>query len=133
MSTVMRTTWIAALLLIPVSAFAQSEDEMRAKELIAKIQKEMSEIDKLLLEADSAGAAGESAEKLEEVAKSIEELLRSVQDNQASVVRDIEELVKLTKYQQSQGWRRRLAQGPEEPAAAAAQPGAPEGRRPGPA
>lgn len=82
------------------SASAQSDEEARAKELISTIQKEMSDIDKMLMEADSA-APGEVGAKLEATVENIEELLRQVQENQASVVRNIEELVKMTKYQQS--------------------------------
>lgn len=81
-------------------ARGQSEEEMRAKEIIARIQKEMAEIDRMLQEADAGAPAGAGA-KMEETIAGIEELLKQVQDNQASVVRNIEELVKMTKYQQS--------------------------------
>lgn len=90
----------ASCLLAPAVAGAQTDDELRAKELIATIQKEMAEIDRLLLEADRASPA-RARDKLEDAVKNIEELLRQVQENQASCVRNIEELVRLTKYQKS--------------------------------
>lgn len=82
------------------TASAQSDEEARAKELIATIQKEMAEIDKALTDAESSSPAAAGA-KIKATVQNIEELLRQVQENQASVVRNIEELVKMTKYQQS--------------------------------
>lgn len=89
-----------SLVLLGGSLRAQSEDDARARELIAKIKKEMSDIDKLLLQADKSAPA-EVQQQLEEVSKNIEELLQGVQQQQLSVVSNIEELVKLTKYSQS--------------------------------
>jgi len=83
-----------------VPALGQSDDELRARELIARITKEMSRIDELLLEVDEA-TPKQVQESLNEVQQNIEELLKNVQAQQAGVIENIEELVRLTKYTQS--------------------------------
>jgi hypothetical protein len=82
------------------NALAQDGDELRAKELQAKIKRQMSEIDELLLNAEKADAAT-AKEKIDAVRKSIDELLKDVNGKQAEVVSDIEELVRMAKAKQS--------------------------------
>lgn len=85
---------------LAASASAQSplsEDELKAKELIAKIKKDMTEIDQLLLSVDEKSPA-ETRERMAAVAKNLDELLKQVKDQQGQVVKNIEELAALTKY-----------------------------------
>ena len=92
-------------LLVPTAA-AQSDDEARARELIAKIKKEMRKIDELLLQIDSADPA-EARETLETVQADIEQLLdaksllEGVTKSQSEVIDGIEELARMTKYKPS--------------------------------
>lgn len=83
-------------------AQAQSADEIRAKELQAKIKKDMAEIDALLLNAEKASPAA-TKEKLEEVKKNLDEMLKNVQSKQGQVMSDIEELIKLAKSRKNNG------------------------------
>jgi len=87
------------------SANAQDEDEQRARQLIEQIKKDMEQIDRMLMQVDGDGAATaeDASERLEDVQRNIEELLNQVRDDQLQVVENIEELVRLTKYSQSQG------------------------------
>jgi hypothetical protein len=90
-----------ALALAAISpAAAQDADEIRARELRARIQKQLGEIDEMLLEADKVKPA-EVAAKGEEVKKAIDELLATVQTKQSQVVSDIEEMIRLVKYRQN--------------------------------
>lgn len=97
---------LAAAAALAPAASGQSDDEARARELIAKIKKEMRKIDELLLQIDQVKAA-EAGESLEGVRKSIDELLdarellQSVTDSQGEVIEGIDELVRMTKYQKS--------------------------------
>lgn len=93
-----------AILLMSVCASsfasAQDGDELRAKELQAKIKKQMSEIDELLLSAEKSSPKA-AAEKMAEVKRNLEDLLKDAQTKQAEVVSDIEELVRMAKMKQS--------------------------------
>ena len=92
----------AALLALPAQAAAQSmdPDQARARELVLRIRKSMREIDALLLQ----GAQPRKVEQeLEANAKRIEELLKETESKSQSVIQNIDELVKLTKYQKSGG------------------------------
>ncbi|MFG0318608.1 MAG: hypothetical protein ACF8XB_15145 [Planctomycetota bacterium JB042] len=99
------TVLAAAAAFVP-AASAQSDDEARARELIAKIKKEMRKIDELLLQVDQVKAA-EAGETLEGVRKSIDELLdarellENVTESQGAVIEGIDELARMTKYQKS--------------------------------
>lgn len=97
-----RITLVAAglLALCAATARAQSEEELRAKELQERIKKEMAEIDELLLKADKSSPADAKA-KIESVKKTIDELLKDVQGKQSSVCQNIDELVKLARYKKN--------------------------------
>lgn len=88
------------LVLLAGPALAQSEEEARARELIARIKKEMKKIDEMLLQADR-GQAGEAAERMEQVAEDVQKLLNEVAEGQRQVIDDIEELARMTKYSKS--------------------------------
>ena len=97
---------IAAALAIAASfAFAPTAsaqmtdpDQERARELVLRIRKSMREIDSLLLK-------GAQPEKIEQALaanqKRIEELLKETESKSQAVIQNIDELVKLTKYQKS--------------------------------
>jgi hypothetical protein len=72
-------------------------DQERARQLVVRIRRSMREIDSLLL----SGAQPERVEK-ELVAnqKRVEELLRETESKSQSVIQNIDELIKLTKYQE---------------------------------
>ncbi len=74
-----------------------STDDQKRLELVAKIKKDLEEIDRLLLEAER-DKTGSVKEKMAAAQKDIEKLLESAQKNQAQVVSNIEELVRMTKY-----------------------------------
>lgn len=97
-----RKLLIAAALcgLLVSTAAAQSDDEMKAKELISRIKKQLSKIDELLLDVEGQSPAS-ARESMQRVQKDLDELLEDVQSKQGSVCNDIEELVRLTKYTQS--------------------------------
>lgn len=95
-----RNTWPMAfsiVLTLGAAAHAQDSDELRAKELHAKIKKQMAEIDEALLSAEKAkpkqteGAAP---------APELDVRLKEAQVQQARVLSDIEELIKLAKAKQ---------------------------------
>ncbi len=75
-------------------------EEQKRLELVEKIRKDLDEIDRLLLEAER-DKTGNVREKMAAAAKEIEKLLESAQKSQASVCENIEELVRMTKYQKS--------------------------------
>ena len=90
---------LAALVEFAGSAGAQETDpdQIRARELVQRIRKSMREIDSLLLK----GAQPDKiVEELAANQKRIEELLKETESKSESVVNSIDELVKLTKYQQ---------------------------------
>ena len=69
-------------------------DQIRARELVQRIRKSMREIDSLLLKgAEPAKVADELAANQ----RRIEELLKETESKSASVIQNIDELVKLTK------------------------------------
>lgn len=81
-------------------AFAQDSDEMKAKQLVAQIKKDLAKIDDLLLRADEMGGADAKA-AMDEVKTNIEKLLQQTRDAQGQVIDNIEELARLTKYKKS--------------------------------
>jgi hypothetical protein len=96
-----RTSWVAALLCAAglfvaprASAQGMDPDQERARQLVVRIRRSMREIDSLLL----SGAQPEKVEK-ELVAnqKRIEELLKETESKSESVIKNIDELVSLTK------------------------------------
>lgn len=92
----------ATLLLVGGSAVAQIRSDPEAEkiqQLVGKIQKEMREIDQLLLRADQPQ---EAAKKIDETIKNIQDLLKAADSRQSSVVKNLDALVKLAKYQKSQ-------------------------------
>ncbi len=89
---------LAALLAAP--AICQHEQELEAKELIARIKKQMKVIDELLLDVDDSSPTA-AKESIEQVTTDIEKLLKTVTEGQAKVIEDIEQLVRMTKYSQS--------------------------------
>lgn len=95
------TTTLCLALALCGGAFAQDGDEMRAKELQAKIKKQMTEIDLILLSAEKSSPK-DAADKMADVKKSLEEMLKDAQTKQSQVVSDIEELVRMAKLKQSQ-------------------------------
>lgn len=98
-----RNTWPMAfsiVLAFGAAAPAQDSDELRAKELQAKIKKQMAAIDAALLSAEKAKpetAAGAPP------TPDLEVRLKEAQVQQARVLFDIEELIKLAKEKQSKG------------------------------
>src|SRR5262245_32535604 len=72
-------------------------DQERARQLVVRIRRSMREIDSLLL----TGSQPEKVEK-ELVAnqKRLEELLKETESKSQSVIQNIDELIKLTKYQE---------------------------------
>lgn len=81
-------------------AHAQDADEMKAKQLVAQIKKDLAKIDDLLLRADEVG--GEDAKAaMDDVKKNLEKLLDQTRDTQGKVIDNIEELARLTKYKKS--------------------------------
>lgn len=95
------TTTLCLALALCGGVFAQDGDEMRAKELQAKIKKQMSEIDEILLNAEKSSPK-DAAAKMADVKKSLDEMLKDAQTKQSQVVSDIEELVRMAKMKQSQ-------------------------------
>jgi hypothetical protein len=101
---VTRAVAAAAALLIAAGAFAPSAsaqgmdpDQERARQLIVRIRRSMREIDSLLL----SGAKPDKVEKeLAANQKRIEDLLKETESKSQSVIQNIDELIKLTKYQQ---------------------------------
>jgi succinate dehydrogenase flavin-adding protein (antitoxin of CptAB toxin-antitoxin module) len=101
-STRFRQTLRIAALLGAASLFAapraraqgMDPDQERARQLVVRIRRSMREIDSLLL----SGAQPEKVEK-ELVAnqKRIEELLKETESKSESVIKNIDELVSLTK------------------------------------
>ncbi len=78
---------------------AMTPEAERARQLIARIQRSMSEVDDLLL----AGArSGNVEKKLEQNASDIEKLIEEALSKSRSISDSIEELLKMAKYQQSQ-------------------------------
>ncbi|MBI4881265.1 MAG: hypothetical protein HY812_16645 [Planctomycetes bacterium] len=75
---------------------AQQDDELRQRELIAKIRKEMARIDELLVKVDEK-APREAPEAMREAASDIDKLLEDVRGRQLEVVESIEELIRLAK------------------------------------
>ena len=72
-------------------ALAQDSDEMKAKQLIAQIKKDLAKIDDLLLRADEGGGTDAKA-AMDDVKKNIEKLLQQTRDAQNQVIDNIEEL-----------------------------------------
>src|SRR5688572_8894659 len=69
-------------------------DQIRARELVQRIRRSMREIDSLLLKGvEPAKVADELAANQQR----IEELLKETESKSASVIQNIDELVKLTK------------------------------------
>ncbi|MBL8767745.1 MAG: hypothetical protein JNL94_10290 [Planctomycetes bacterium] len=104
------TTFVVAGL-----ARAQDSDEMKAKQLVAQIKKDLAKIDDLLLRADEAGGADAKA-AMDDVKKNIEKLLQQTRDAHSQVIDNIEELARLTKYKKSsdgQGEDRNQQQQPQ--------------------
>ena len=93
-------TCLLALSLMGSQALGQSDDELRAKELIARISKEMARIDELLLQVDETSPE-RVKQSLSDVQENIDKLLKNVQAQQGEVIEGIEELVRLTKYTKS--------------------------------
>ncbi|MBK6941825.1 MAG: hypothetical protein IPH13_16735 [Planctomycetes bacterium] len=81
-------------------ALAQDSDEMKAKQLIAQIKKDLAKIDDLLLRADE-GVGADAKAAMDDVKKNIEKLLQQTRDAQNQVIDNIEELARLTKYKKS--------------------------------
>ncbi len=77
-------------------------DEIKAKELQAKIRKEMGEIDELLLQA-AKDAPKDAAARIEQVKADLDKLLKDIQSKQSQAVTDIEELVRMAKRQSNSG------------------------------
>jgi hypothetical protein len=99
-STMRRLSTAVLCAVLAGAASAQDGDELRAKELQAKIKKQMAEIDEILLSAEKSSPKA-AAEKMEAVKRSLDELLKDAQTKQAEVVSDIEELVRMAKLKQS--------------------------------
>lgn len=91
---------LSAVLAAPALGQSEHEQELEAKELIARIKTQMKKIDELLLDVDETAPA-EAKQSLEEVTTDIEKLLKTVTEGQAKVIEDIEQLVRMTKYSQS--------------------------------
>jgi hypothetical protein len=90
------------LLVAALAGLARAQVDPEAekiRKLVVKIQKEMKEVDQLLLRADRPS---EAASKIDETIKNIQDLLKSTEQKQSDVIKGIEELVRLAKYQQSQ-------------------------------
>jgi len=85
----------AALLFAPrAPAQGTDPDQERARQLIVRIRRSMRDVDSLLL----SGAQPDKVEKqLAANQKRIEELLKQTEAKSQSVVRDIDELIKLAK------------------------------------
>ncbi len=92
---------LAALLLAlgATPLWAQQDDELRQRELIAKIRQEMARIDELLLEVGRAAPAA-AREAIAETVSDIDKLLEDVRGRQVKVVESIEELIRLAKVSQ---------------------------------
>jgi len=92
--------------IVAPDASAQSDEEARARELIAKIKTDMRKIDELLLQIDTTDPA-EARETLDGVRSDIEELLdaksmlQGVAESHSEVIDGIEELARMTKYKPS--------------------------------
>ena len=85
---------VAAFLAGGASGQETDPDQIRARELVQRIRKSMREIDSLLLKgAEPAKVADELAANQQR----IEELLKETESKSASVIQNIDELVKLTK------------------------------------
>jgi hypothetical protein len=81
----------------PASAQGMDPDQERARQLIVRIRRSMREIDSLLL----SGAQPDKVEKeLAANQKRIEELLKETESKSQAVIQNIDELIKLTKYQE---------------------------------
>src|SRR5215510_10329209 len=98
------TGGIGVAVVVAAGAFAprasgqgMDPDQERARQLIVRIRRSMREIDTLLL-------TGSQPEKIERelVAnqKRIEELLKETESKSQAVIQNIDELIKLTKYQE---------------------------------
>jgi hypothetical protein len=95
---------VGVAVLVATGAFApracgqgMDPDQERARQLIVRIRRSMREIDTLLL----TGAQPERLEKeLEANQKRIEELLKETESKSQAVIQNIDELIKLTKYQE---------------------------------
>jgi hypothetical protein len=89
---------VAAGALAPrAAAQGMDPDQERARQLVVRIRRSMREIDSLLL----TGSQPEKVEKeLAANQKRIEELLKETESKSQSVIQNIDELIKLTKYQQ---------------------------------
>jgi hypothetical protein len=95
----------------PASAQMTDPDQERARELVLRIRKSMREIDSLLLK----GAQPEKVEQeLAANQKRIEELLKETESKSQAVIQNIDELVKLTKYQKSNSGGSGGSQPPEQ-------------------
>jgi hypothetical protein len=95
------TITLALLLAAAPLAAAQDSDEMKAKQLVAQIKKDLARIDELLLAADEQPSGAEAKQAMAEVKANLEKLLSSARDAQNQVIDNIEELARLTKYQKS--------------------------------
>jgi len=86
---------VAAFLAAPrASAQGMDPDQERARQLIVRIRRSMREIDSLLL----SGAKPDKVEKeLAASQKRIEDLLKETESKSVAVIKNIDELVSLTK------------------------------------
>lgn len=99
----MRSIMMLAFALM-VAGFARAQgpadpDTEKIQKLVQSIQKQMRDIDQLLLRSDNPQ---EAAKKIDATIKSIQDLLKAADTRQSAVVKDLEELVRLAKYQKSQ-------------------------------
>ena len=83
------------LLADPASGQMTDPDQERARQLVLRIRRSMREIDSLLL---TCSQPAKVEKELTANIKRIEELLNETESKSMSVVQNIDELIKLTKY-----------------------------------
>jgi hypothetical protein len=93
---------LAALLLAGLVADARAQamdpDAERARQIVLRIRRSMREIDKLLLQG---GQEAQLDPKLTQVVDDLEKLLEETESKSQGVVQNLDELIQMSKYQQS--------------------------------